>query len=79
MDKGLEQLAAIVPGGTIASRQWNDDVLTFSLEALGQRITSRLEIFDDKVHATIDLPPILALAAKRLQASLMDRGTKLLR
>ncbi|WP_380871752.1 polyhydroxyalkanoic acid system family protein [Sphingomonas sp. DBB INV C78] len=79
LDKGLGQLTAFVPGGTIVSRQWDGDKLTFVLEALGQRLTSCLEVFDDKVHAIIDLPPILALAAAKVQAGLVERGKKLLR
>ena len=41
-------------------------------------IASRLEPFDDRVHAVIDLPPFLALFANTIRAKLAKEGPKLL-
>jgi hypothetical protein len=45
---------------------------------MGQRIMSRLEPFDDHVHAVLDLPPLLALFADKIRAKLAKDGPKLL-
>jgi hypothetical protein len=79
IDKGVGQIAAIVPGSAIRARHWDGDALTFTLESFGQRITSKIEVFDDSVRITVDLPPILALAAQRIREQLGATGTKLLR
>ena len=79
IEKGLAQLAASVHGGTLASHSWDRDALHFNIEAMGQHVVTRLEVFDDRVHAMIDLPPLLALFAEKIRSKLLGRGTTLLR
>ncbi|MEI9926496.1 MAG: hypothetical protein WDN44_00680 [Sphingomonas sp.] len=42
-------------------------------------MVSRLDVFDDRVHAEVDLPPMLALLAARVRAQLEQIGPKLLK
>jgi hypothetical protein len=79
IDKGLAQIAGSVPGGVLTSQHWVGDLLDFTIEAMGQRVATRLEVFDDRVHAVIDLPPLLALFAAKIQSKLKGTGTRLLR
>ena len=79
IEKGSGQLAGIVPGGTVKALHWEGDTLSFRIDALGQRVATQIEVFDDHVHATVDLPPMLALIAQTLRAKLLSATTKLLR
>ena len=79
IEQGLGQLARIVPGSAITEQHWEGDSLRFTLEGMGQRIAAQLDVLEDKVHAVVDLPPMLALFAAKIRAKLMDDGTKLLR
>jgi hypothetical protein len=45
---------------------------------MGQRVSSRVDALDDKVHAVIDLPPLLRLFADKIRAKLAKEGPKLL-
>jgi hypothetical protein len=75
---GLGKLASFVPGGAITEHHWEGDTLSFVAEAMGQRVGARLEVFDDRVQALIDLPPMLTLFANKLRAALGEAGRKLL-
>jgi hypothetical protein len=79
IDRGLAEIAGAVPGGVLTARAWTGDVLEFTIAAMGQQVRTQLEVFDDRVHATVDLPPLLALFADRIRATLQGTGTKLLR
>jgi hypothetical protein len=79
IEQGVGQLAQLIPGSAITERHWEGDTLAFSLEGMGQRIAARLDVLEDKVHATIDLPPMLALFAAKIRAKLLEDGTRLLR
>ena len=79
IEKGSGQLAGIVPGGTVKALRWEGDTLSFTIDALGQSVATQIEVFDDHVRATFDLPPMLALIAQTLRAKLLSATTKLLR
>lgn len=78
MTKGFGKITDYVPGSTVTQHQWDGDTLTFTLEALGQRIGARMDVFDDKVHAVFDLPPMLAMFAGKVRDQLAKGGQKLL-
>jgi hypothetical protein len=78
IEQGIGRLASFIPGGTVSEHQWDGDTLSFSVEAMGQRVGSRLTVFDDKVHAVFDLPPMLAMLAGPIRAMLAKEGPKLL-
>ena len=76
---GVGKIAEIVPGGGQVHERWEGDVLHFSVTAMGQTVASRLEVLDDKVHAEVDLPPMLALFASKVREKLTEKATKLLK
>jgi Putative polyhydroxyalkanoic acid system protein (PHA_gran_rgn) len=78
IEGGIGKLASFVPGGTVSEHRWEGDTLSFTVEAMGQRVGSRLTVLDDKVHAVFDLPPFLALFADKIRAKLAKDGPKLL-
>lgn len=78
MTNGFGKLTDYIPGSTVTQHQWEGDTLTFTLEALGQRIGARMDVFDDRVHAVFDLPPMLAMFAGKVRDQLARGGQKLL-
>jgi hypothetical protein len=75
---GVDKLAGMFPGGGHVDKRWEGDVLHFTVSAMGQKVASRLEVFDDKVHAVVDLPPMLALFASKIREKLGKEAPKLL-
>src|SRR3954451_144282 len=75
---GIGKLAGMFPGGGNVEHRWEGDSLYFTVSAMGQRVASRLDVFDDKVHAEVDLPPFLALFADKIREKLRHEGPKLL-
>jgi hypothetical protein len=78
VENGFGKLAGFIPGGTVGEHHWDGDTLSFAVEAMGQRVASRLTVLEDKIHASFDLPPFLALFADKIRAKLAKDGPKLL-
>ncbi|MEO5493743.1 MAG: polyhydroxyalkanoic acid system family protein [Sphingomonas sp.] len=78
VEGGIGKVAGWIPGGAMTDHRWDGDVLYFTLAAMGQQIASKLDVRDDRVVATIDLPPLLALFADNLKAKLAKEAPKLL-
>jgi hypothetical protein len=78
LSNGVGQLTSMIPGSAITANRWEGDTLTFNVEGLGQRIATRIEVFDDHVRATLDLPAFLAFMADKVRAALAGTGRKLL-
>lgn len=79
LEKGVAKLASMIPGGAVTDHRWEGDTLHFTVAAMGQRVVSRLELFDDRVHAVVDLPPLLSLFADKIRAKLAKDGPALLK
>jgi hypothetical protein len=58
---------------------WEGDTLSFTVEALAQSVANQVEIFDDRIRAIVDLPPMLAPMAETIRAKLLGTAAKLLR
>ena len=75
---GIGKLAGFVPGGAVTEHRWEGDVLHLTVEAMGQRIGSRIDVRETNVHATFDLPPFLAMFANKIRDKLKKDAPKLL-
>jgi hypothetical protein len=78
VEGGIGKVAGWIPGGAMTDHRWDGDVLHFTVTAMGQKISSKLDVRNDRVVATIDLPPSLALFAEKLKAKLAKEAPKLL-
>jgi len=78
VDSGIGKLAGWFPGGAAVEHHWEADVLAFTLAAMGQQIDSTLDVREDCVIATVNLPPFLALFAGKLRDKLEREGPRLL-
>ncbi|MEG3151151.1 polyhydroxyalkanoic acid system family protein [Sphingomonas sp. ZT3P38] len=79
IDKGVGKLASFVPGGAVTDHRWEGDTLVFTVEAMGQRVASRLDVLESRIHASFDLPPMLRLFAEKIRDKLSKDGAKLLK
>ncbi|NJC35245.1 hypothetical protein GGR88_002759 [Sphingomonas jejuensis] len=79
LDGGVGKIADAIPGGGTVRHSWNGDTMTMSVEAMGQSILSRIEVFDQTVRATVDLPGFLSIFADPIRAAIEKGGPKLLR
>lgn len=78
LEQGVQKATAMLPGSSVTEHRWDGDTLHFTIVAMGQRVSSRVEARDDTVHAVIDLPPLLRLFADRIRAKLAKEAPKLL-
>jgi hypothetical protein len=46
---------------------------------MGQRVASRLDVLESRIHASFDLPPMLRLFAGKIRDKLSKDGAKLLK
>ena len=79
LDKGIGRIGTMIPGGAVVEHHWEGDTMLFTVQAMGQTIASTIETFENKVHAVIDLPPMMALFANQIKAVLQNEGPKLLK
>jgi putative polyhydroxyalkanoic acid system protein len=73
-----QQLAGGMAGMLALSERWDGDVLNFEGGALGQKLTGRIEVLDDKMRMQIDLPEMLAALAEKVKGKLEKEGMLLL-
>ena len=78
IDAGIGKIAGMFPGGGTVEHRWDGDTLHFPVGAMGQRIVSRIEVMETRAHATVDLPPLLALFAGKIRDKLRREAPKLL-
>ncbi|MEP6784888.1 MAG: polyhydroxyalkanoic acid system family protein [Sphingomonadales bacterium] len=79
LDTGIGKIGSIIPGGGQVQHDWDGDTMNFSVSALGQTMACKAVIFEDKVHAEVDLPPMLSLFAGKIRDALGHELPKLLR
>lgn len=75
---GVGKIGSLIPGGGAVQDRWEGDSLHFTVSALGQTVASRLDLHEDRVHAVVDLPPMLALFADKIREKLQKDAPKLL-
>jgi len=78
LEEGIQKATTMLPGSSVTEHRWDGDSLHFTLVAMGQRVATRVDLLDDRVHAVIDLPPFLRLFADKIRAKLAKEGPKLL-
>ncbi len=79
LDGGIGRIGEKIPGGATVDHRWDGDTMHFTVQAMGQAIRSELTVFEDKVHAVVDLPAFLGLFAAQVKAVIEKEGPKLLR
>jgi putative polyhydroxyalkanoate system protein len=79
IDEGVEKLVAQAGGGMAKiQKTWEGDRLHFIADAIGQRMTGRLDVLEKEVRMEIDLPTFLAVIADKFKGRLRKEGQLLL-
>ena len=79
LDGGVGKIGKLIPGGAQVVHRWDGDTMHFTVEAMGQSIKSSATVFEDKVHAVVDLPAFLGLFAGKIRDVITAEAPKLLR
>ncbi len=79
LDARIGKVADAVPGGALVSRSWDGDTLNFSIKAMGQTVASAITVFEDHVHAVVDLPMFLLPFASMVKGAIEQGAPKLLK
>ena len=79
LQSGAERLRSQF-GGQAANVQetWNGDHADFRFSAMGQSITGRLDVLDDTIKLSVDVPWIFAMIADKIRGRIEQEGRKLL-
>jgi putative polyhydroxyalkanoate system protein len=79
LQSGAERLRAQF-GGQVANVQetWNGDHADFRFSAMGQSITGRMDVLDDAIKLSVDVPWIFAMIADKVRGRIEQEGRKLL-
>jgi DUF917 family protein len=79
LDGGISRITEKIPGGGHVQHRWEGDTMHFTVAAMGQTIASTATVFDDKVHAVVDLPGFLGLFAGKVKEVIEREAPKLLK
>lgn len=74
----LGGLSGKLPAGATVSPAWEGDRLRLDIGVLGQQAAAMLDIFDDKVRISVQLPPALAFFRQAIEAGLRQGAASLL-
>src|SRR5690554_1930174 len=75
---GIHTLSEAVPGAVLTEHHWTGDTMHCTLEAVGQKIGGVMEVREDEVIVTFDLPPMLAMFANKIKEKLQKKAPKML-
>ncbi|MCH4893633.1 MULTISPECIES: polyhydroxyalkanoic acid system family protein [unclassified Sphingomonas] len=78
IDGAMADIERRLPAAKLADRRWAGDTLFVTVEMMGQKLATRADIHDSRVHLEIELPAILALFASRIREKIAKEGPKLL-
>ena len=75
----MQQLeAGGLPGGLSFEKRWDGDEFHLMTGGLGQKLSAVLEILDDSVKVTIDVPILLTAIAEFIKAAITKQTIKAL-
>lgn len=80
IDNGFAQLKGQIAAANIAqfTQGWEGDRLNFAANALGQRITGRIDVGESDLRIEVDLPAFLVGLADKISGKLRQQGRLLL-
>lgn len=79
IEAGLPKLAAHIPGGGKLASEWtSDSSLALTITALGSAIPVALEVLDDKVIGSVEVPLFLQAMQGQIAEFVKTSATKML-
>jgi hypothetical protein len=75
----IHKLKDHIPGGAShIDSTWSGERMTLTVNAMGQSVEALIDVEENKVHCRIQLPGMLALFARPIEAMLKVKGSDLL-
>lgn len=74
----IHKLGSMIPGGAAVTHEWQGDRLDLAVAAMGQSVDVRIEVEEALVRCHIQLPGLLGMMAKPIEAMLRSKGSELL-
>ena len=78
IQEGFASMQEGLPGGLTFEKRWDGDQFHLVAGGLGQKITTVLEILDDSVKVTIEVPNFLAALAEFVKSAVTKETVKAL-
>jgi hypothetical protein len=76
---GIGKLESYIPGGSAeVSTSWAGDRLNLLVKAMGQEVSSHIDVQESNVRVEVLLPPMLGMFAGPISRYLSSRGGELL-
>ena len=74
------EIGDMIPGGLArVSSQWpSEDLMELTVDAMGQKITGDIEIYEAEVVIEFDLPPALSFFRPMIEGAVRSNTTRLL-
>jgi hypothetical protein len=74
------EIGDMIPGGLAqVSSQWpSEDQMLLTVDAMGQKITGDIEIYEAQVVIAFDLPPTLSFFRPMIEGAVRSSATRLL-
>ena len=74
----IHKLEQHIPGGAQVQSGWTGDQLNLQISAMGESVSSTIDVMDTKVHLKVLLPGMLGMFASLVQSTLQKKGSALL-
>ena len=74
----IHKLESQIPGGAKVQSSWTGDRLNLEVHAMGQAVTGDLDVEESRVRCKLELPGMLAMFARPIEAMLSAKGSDLL-
>jgi len=78
VEANLGTLGGKLPAGATLRPAWEGERLRLDIGLLGQQALAMLDILDDRVRISVQLPPALAFFRQAIEAGLRQSGAALL-
>jgi hypothetical protein len=74
----IHKLQGYIPGGAQVTSNWSGNRLDMTVGAMGQQVDAQIDVEDRYVRCHLQLPGMLAMLAKPIEAMLRAKGGDLL-
>ena len=79
IEGGTSKLAGYIPGGAAeVTHHWAGDRMHLAVTAMGQAVTSQIDVSDSNVRLEILLPGMLDMFAGQIEGFLKSKGGQML-
>ena len=79
MQGGIGGLKDHIPGGSAEVRSsWEGDRMNLVVQAMGQEVSGKIDVFDKVVRVELMLPGMLSFFGSRIEGYLKSKGSQML-